>query len=74
MGRVRSKRVAGSALIFLDIVNEFQKVQIMINKKKCVPARLARNRKFTVLKHLIQVGDHICRTCPPPPDAPSPDR
>ncbi|EQL01751.1 lysyl-tRNA synthetase [Ophiocordyceps sinensis CO18] len=59
MGRVRSKRVAGSALIFLDIVNEFQKVQIMINKKKCVPARLARNRKFTVLKHLIQVGDHI---------------
>ncbi|KAM0262873.1 hypothetical protein ACHAQJ_001464 [Trichoderma viride] len=31
-GRIRSKRVVGSSLIFLDITNEFQKVQIMINK------------------------------------------
>lgn len=61
MGRVRSKRVVGNALIFLDVVNEFQKVQIMINKRKCVPEKPQRNRKFAVLKHLIQVGDHICR-------------
>ncbi|KAJ6442943.1 lysyl-tRNA synthetase [Purpureocillium lavendulum] len=35
-GRVRSKRVVGKSLIFLDIVNEFQKVQVMINKNKSV--------------------------------------
>ncbi|KOS19597.1 Lysine--tRNA ligase [Escovopsis weberi] len=35
-GRVRSKRVIGKSLIFVDIVNEFQKLQVMINRNKCV--------------------------------------
>ncbi|EFY87743.1 putative lysyl-tRNA synthetase (lysine--tRNA ligase) [Metarhizium acridum CQMa 102] len=61
-GRVRSKRVVGKSLIFLDIVNEFQKVQIMVNKNKCVSEKHGRIQKFSLFKHLIQVGDHISVT------------
>lgn len=60
-GRVRSKRVVGKSLIFLDIVNEFQKVQVMVNKNKCVSEKHRRIHKFALFKNLIQVGDHICR-------------
>lgn len=65
-GRVRSKRVAGKSLMFLDIVNEFQKVQIMVNKKNCDTARHGK-QKFKMFKSLIQVGDHICRRILYPP-------
>lgn len=67
-GRVRSKRVVGKSLIFLDIVNEFQKVQIMINKNKCVSEKHGSIQKFSLFKNLIQVGDHICMipVCPYP--------
>lgn len=58
-GRVRSKRVVGKGLVFLDIVNEFQKVQIMINKNKCVSEKQGRVQKFSLFRNLIQVGDHI---------------
>ncbi|ODA76094.1 hypothetical protein RJ55_08377 [Drechmeria coniospora] len=61
-GRIRSKRVVGKSLIFLDIVNEFQKVQVMINKSKCVSEKNRRIHKFALFKHLIQVGDHISVT------------
>ncbi|OAQ66916.1 lysyl-tRNA synthetase [Pochonia chlamydosporia 170] len=61
-GRVRSKRVVGKSLIFLDIVNEFQKVQIMINKNKCVSEKHGSIQKFSLFKNLIQVGDHISIT------------
>ncbi|TFB07290.1 Lysine-tRNA ligase [Trichoderma ghanense] len=60
-GRIRSKRVVGS-LIFLDITNEFQKVQIMINKSKVAAEQESRVHKFRLLKNLIQVGDHISVT------------
>lgn len=58
-GRVRSKRVAGRSLIFLDIVNEFQKMQVMVNKSKCVSEEQRRLQKFALFRNLIQVGDHI---------------
>ncbi|KAH6609330.1 hypothetical protein Trco_002676 [Trichoderma cornu-damae] len=61
-GRIRSKRVVGNSLIFLDITNEFQKVQIMINKSKVASEQQARVHKFRLLKNLIQVGDHISVT------------
>ncbi|OAQ76147.1 lysyl-tRNA synthetase [Purpureocillium lilacinum] len=61
-GRVRSKRVVGKSLIFLDIVNEFQKVQVMVNKNKCVSEKHRRIHKFALFKNLIQVGDHISVT------------
>ncbi|KAL7943229.1 hypothetical protein V8C42DRAFT_330071 [Trichoderma barbatum] len=61
-GRIRSKRVVGGSLIFLDITNEFQKVQIMINKSKVASKQESRVHKFRLLKNLIQVGDHISVT------------
>ncbi|KAL5088024.1 hypothetical protein Trisim1_007194 [Trichoderma cf. simile WF8] len=61
-GRIRSKRVVGGSLIFLDITNEFQKIQIMINKSKVASEEESRVHKFRLLKNLIQVGDHISVT------------
>lgn len=66
-GRVRSKRVVGKSLIFVDIVNEFQKAQVMINKKKCQLDGETNKNQFTLFKNLIQVGDHICTLPPSPP-------
>ncbi|KAF4496589.1 lysyl-tRNA synthetase, class II [Fusarium agapanthi] len=58
-GRVRSKRVVGKNLIFLDIVNEFERLQIMLNRSKCMVEEEARSLKFALLRNLIEVGDHI---------------
>ncbi|KAF5546314.1 lysyl-tRNA synthetase class II [Fusarium mexicanum] len=58
-GRVRSKRVVGKNLIFLDIVNEFARLQIMLNRSKCMVEEEARGLKFALLRNLIEVGDHI---------------
>lgn len=60
-GRIRSKRVVGKNLIFVDIVNEFQKAQVMISKAKCELVKAGSTHKFALFKSLIQVGDHICR-------------
>lgn len=60
-GRVRSKRAAGKYLVFLDIVNEFERLQVMVNKAKCMGDQETRNRKFAMFRSLIEVGDHICR-------------
>lgn len=69
VGRVRAKRVVGRSLVFLDIVNEFQKVQIMVNKSKCVKPSdnvcTHNSKKFKLFTSLIQVGDHICRPSTP---------
>ncbi|KAK0384048.1 hypothetical protein NLU13_8137 [Sarocladium strictum] len=59
-GRVRAKRVVGSGLVFVDIVNDFQKVQVMINKKKCLATE--HRQVFKMWRNLIQVGDHISVT------------
>ncbi|KAJ3498422.1 hypothetical protein NLG97_g1129 [Lecanicillium saksenae] len=63
VGRVRAKRVVGKNLVFLDIVNEFQKVQIVVNKSKCVEPQenicTHNSKKFDIFRALIQVGDHI---------------
>ncbi|KAF4980809.1 hypothetical protein FZEAL_3263 [Fusarium zealandicum] len=58
-GRVRSKRVVGKNLIFLDIVNEFERLQVMINRSKCMLDQEDRRIKFSLFKNLIEVGDHI---------------
>ncbi|CEJ88914.1 Putative Lysine--tRNA ligase [[Torrubiella] hemipterigena] len=60
-GRVRSKRVVGKSLIFVDIVNEFQKAQVMINKKNCQLGETNKHQ-FRLFKNMIQVGDHISVT------------
>ncbi|KAG5956519.1 hypothetical protein E4U58_006548 [Claviceps cyperi] len=58
-GRVRSKRVIGKGLVFLDIVNEFQKVQVMINKNACTLDGPESLRKFALFRKMLQIGDHI---------------
>lgn len=60
-GRVRSKRVVGKNLIFLDVVNEFERLQVMVNRSKCLMDHEGRRNKFSMFKNLIEVGDHICR-------------
>lgn len=60
-GRVRSKRVVGKNLIFLDIVNEFTRLQVMVNRSKCMVEHDDRRLKFGMFRNLIEVGDHICR-------------
>jgi lysyl-tRNA synthetase class II len=60
-GRVRSKRVVGKNLIFLDIVNEFTRLQVMVNRSKCMVEHDKRKLKFGMFRNLIEVGDHICR-------------
>jgi lysyl-tRNA synthetase class 2 len=64
-GRVRRIHPVGKHLLFLDIVNEFRKVQVMVNAKN-----LERNssgmrmpaQRFKMFRHLIKVGDHICKS------------
>ncbi|KAM0440930.1 hypothetical protein ACHAPT_000233 [Fusarium lateritium] len=58
-GRVRSKRVVGKNLIFLDIVSEFERLQVMINRSKCLLDQEERRVKFSLFRNLIEVGDHI---------------
>ncbi|KAK7430266.1 mitochondrial lysine-tRNA synthetase [Neonectria magnoliae] len=61
-GRVRSKRAAGKYLIFLDIVNEFERLQVMVNRTKCMGNQETRKHKFAMFRNLIEVGDHISIT------------
>ncbi|KAF4449423.1 lysyl-tRNA synthetase, class II [Fusarium austroafricanum] len=58
-GRVRSKRIVGKNLIFLDIVNEFERLQVMLNRSKCMVEEEDRKLKFGMFRSLIEVGDHI---------------
>ncbi|KAF4999196.1 hypothetical protein FGRMN_2655 [Fusarium graminum] len=58
-GRVRSKRVVGKGLMFVDIVNEFTRLQVMINRKTCLVDQEERRLKFAMFRNLIEVGDHI---------------
>lgn len=60
-GRVRSKRIVGKNLIFLDIVNEFERLQVMVNRSQCMLDQEERRIKFSLFRSLIEVGDHICR-------------
>ncbi|KAF4125134.1 lysyl-tRNA synthetase [Geosmithia morbida] len=61
MGRVRAKRISGKGLIFLDIVNEFQKVQVMLSKKGVKSLSRDNANRFELFRNLIQIGDHICK-------------
>lgn len=61
LGRVRAKRIAGKGLIFLDVVNEFQKVQVMLSKNG-VATDPNPSHRFRLFRSVIQVGDHICKS------------
>ncbi|KAI9171736.1 Lysine--tRNA ligase [Paramyrothecium foliicola] len=58
-GRVRRVHVVGNNLMFVDVVNEFRKVQVMLSRKKCIPEQTFGQQKFAMFRNMLQVGDHI---------------
>jgi lysyl-tRNA synthetase class 2 len=57
-GRVRSVRLAGSKLMFLDIERDTQRLQIMVERKKL--SQDDSEDKFKSLKKVARIGDWIC--------------
>jgi lysyl-tRNA synthetase class 2 len=45
--------------MFVDIVNEFTRLQVMISRKTCMVDEEERRLKFAMFRNLIEVGDHI---------------
>ena len=60
VGRVNSKRLHGKYLMFLDIINEFERVQAMINWRTVKDASSITKPQFRLFTQLIERGDHIC--------------
>ncbi|KAH7321238.1 hypothetical protein B0I35DRAFT_351255 [Stachybotrys elegans] len=61
MGRVRRIRSSGKDLLFMDVVNEFEKVQVMISRKKCF-YQTDSAAKWRLFRKLVKSGDHISVT------------
>lgn len=58
-GRVRSIRRSGKGLIFLDIVQDLQKLQVVINRKRI---ENLSNEQFVEEHLLFRRGDHVSAT------------
>jgi lysyl-tRNA synthetase class 2 len=58
-GRVRSVRLLGSKLMFLDIERDTQRLQIMVELKK-LPAKDGAEDSFTSFKKVARIGDWVC--------------
>ncbi|KAF1922885.1 lysyl-tRNA synthetase [Didymella exigua CBS 183.55] len=56
-GRVRSVRLSGSKLMFLDLERDTQRLQIMVERKKL--SEHDSDEKFKSLKKVARVGDWI---------------
>lgn len=59
-GRVRSVRLLGSKLMFLDIERDSQRLQIMIDQKKLHNDEAA-SEEFKGFKKVIRAGDWVCK-------------
>jgi lysyl-tRNA synthetase class 2 len=59
-GRIRSVRLSGSKLMFLDIERDTQRLQIMVERKKL--SEDDSEDKFKSLKKVARVGDWICKS------------
>lgn len=59
-GRIRSVRLAGSKLMFLDIERDTQRLQIMVERKKL--SQDDSEDKFKSLKKVARIGDWICKS------------
>lgn len=59
-GRVRSVRLSGSKLMFLDIERDTQRLQIMVERKKL--GEDGSEEKFRSLKKVARLGDWICKS------------
>jgi lysyl-tRNA synthetase class 2 len=58
-GRVRSVRLLGSKLMFLDIERDTQRLQVMVELKKLSP-REGLDESFKDFKKVGRIGDWIC--------------
>jgi lysyl-tRNA synthetase, class II len=61
-GRVTSIRRHGAKLMFIDIVNEFERVQAMVVWGNCSKTPGLTMGKFKMFARLIERGDHISVT------------
>jgi lysyl-tRNA synthetase, class II len=60
LGRVRSTRLLGSKLMFLDIERDTGKLQVMIEAKRLVTADAGLEDVFKSFKKVARIGDWIC--------------
>lgn len=60
LGRVRSVRLLGSKLMFLDIERDTQRLQAMIELKKLVNQDAGLEQSFKSLKKVVRTGDWVC--------------
>ncbi len=58
LGRVRSVRLLGSKLMFLDIERNYTRLQIMVDARKLVDQD--DSDSFDNFKKVVKVGDWIC--------------
>lgn len=58
VGRIRSYRIAGSKLLFFDIIQNGQKVQVMCNQRTLTDATTPE--KFKEFYRLLRRGDAFC--------------
>jgi lysyl-tRNA synthetase class 2 len=58
-GRVRSIRRSGKGLIFLDVVQDLQKLQVVVNRKRIEDLS---NEQFVDEHSLFRRGDHVSAT------------
>jgi lysyl-tRNA synthetase class 2 len=61
-GRVRSVRVAGKGLVFIDIVEDSHKVQVMCNSKAMEVIDGVSKDQFKDFYRLLRRGDIICES------------
>ena len=59
-GRVRSVRLLGSKLMFLDIERDTQRLQVMVELKKLIPQD-GLDESFRNFKKVARIGDWICK-------------
>jgi lysyl-tRNA synthetase class 2 len=59
-GRVRSVRLLGSKLMFLDIERDTQRLQVMVELKK-LSTREGLDESFKDFKKVARTGDWICK-------------
>jgi lysyl-tRNA synthetase class 2 len=59
-GRVRSVRLLGSKLMFLDIERDGHRLQAMVELKKLTSGSNTLENDFKGFKKVVRIGDWVC--------------
>jgi len=62
-GRLRSFRIAGSSLVFLDLAQDGRSVQVVLNRARLESFGGVHRSRFKEFYHLIRRGDIMCEFC-----------